>query len=69
MSGQVQVIEKSLAGNDPAESLNKDQINTAMESLVKSGEMDPFEVLRFDSSGQLKPEIRDAVANYYRTES
>ena len=70
MGGQVQVVEKSMGGaSDPASNLDKNQINTAMESLVKSGEMDPFEVLRFDSSGELKPEIRDAVANYYRTQS
>lgn len=67
MSGQVQVVEKSLAGSEPSEALNKSQINVAMESLVKSGDLDPFEVLRFDSSGELKPEIRDAVANYYNT--
>jgi len=69
LGGQVQVVEKSLAGSEPSENLTKSQINLAMESLVKSNDLDPFEVLRFDSSGELKPEIRDAVANYYRTQS
>ena len=67
MGQQVQVIEKSLAGGEPAgESLNKSQIDTAMEALVKSGDMDPFEVLRYDTSGDMKPEVRDAVAGFYR---
>jgi len=70
MGGQVQVVEKSLGGAAPGiESLNKSQISVAMESLVKSGELDPFEVLRFDSSGVMRPEVRDAVANYVRKQS
>lgn len=69
MGGQVNVVEKSLANAVPGESLSKSQINVAMESLVKSGKMDPFDVIRFDSNGELKPEARDAVANFYREQS
>ena len=68
----VNVVEKSLAGSGDIqfESLTKSQVSGAMESLVKSGEIEPFEVLRFDASpASVSPGVKDAVINHIRKNS
>lgn len=59
----IAVINKSLDG-DGLDALNKAQVSDVMTNLVKSGELGPLDVIRFESTGELPPSARQKVVSY-----
>lgn len=54
-------VTKSLGGNGGEQQLTKSQILSTMVDLVKSGNLDGREVVRFETTGQIRPEIANKV--------
>lgn len=52
--GQVQVMHKSQSGG-PFESMDKSQILDQMTGLVEKGMLNPLEVVKFESTGEMHP--------------
>lgn len=59
----VGVVEKSFAGGAPAqgETLTKSQVLSTLEDMAVSGQITATEVVRFESTGQLTPQLEAAV--------
>ena len=59
----VSVISKS----QESSSLTKGQVSEAMFELSKGGEIKSLDLIKFESTGQLDPHVRQKVENYYKT--
>lgn len=62
----VNVVEKSFAksaGIEEGETLSKAQIASRLEKLAREGKIDDLAVIKFDTTGQLDPEIEQLVKN------
>lgn len=67
-NGNVQVIQKSFAGPgglDVGEgSLAKSQIVNVMTDMVKANKLAPIDVIKYESSGELRADVQQAVAAF-----
>lgn len=63
--GGVQVVEKSHNGPGGLDmDLSKSQIVNAMTDMVSKSQLSHLEVLKFEHTGQLAPEVRTKVVSY-----
>lgn len=58
--GQVQVMNKSQGGS-PFERMDKSQILDHMTSLVEKGNLNPLEVVKFESTGEMHPATQEKL--------
>lgn len=61
----VQPIEKSFAG-PKGESIDKAQKLDAMVDLVEKGKLNAIEVCKFETTGQLRPDVDSMIVNYIK---
>lgn len=55
------VVEKSMAGGDEATTLTKGQINDRLFDLLQKSQVTQNDVLKFDASGEMSPEVARKV--------
>jgi len=65
--GDVQVLAKSQDASEPE--LSKSQVSDIMFDLVKSGELNHMEVLKFETSGQIDPKVKRQVISRYNSKN
>jgi hypothetical protein len=58
--GQVQVMNKSQGGS-PFEQMDKSQILDHMTGLVEKGNLNPLEVVKFESTGEMHPATQEKL--------
>lgn len=61
--GGVQPVQKSFDGNTGNE-LTKSQITEAMCDMVKSNKLNRLDVIKFETTGQISPQVRQEVMAY-----
>jgi hypothetical protein len=61
----VQAVEKSFAG-PKGEAIDKAQKLDAMVDLVEKGRLNAIEVCKFETTGQLRPDVDSLVVNYIK---
>ncbi len=59
--GQVQVIQKSQGGNGQFEGMSKAQVLDQMTNLVEKGGLNPLEVVKFESTGEMSPGVEQKL--------
>ncbi len=61
---QPQVLNKGVGG-DGLENMSKSQMLDRMSDLVTKGQMNPLDVIKFESTNELTPQVQDSLAKSF----
>jgi hypothetical protein len=61
VDGGAKPIEKSFAGPAGGEALSKSQVLGAMTDMVEKSQLNPLEVIKYENTGQIRPELLDKI--------
>lgn len=63
IDGGVQSIDKSFAGPAGGEDIQKSQVLSVMTDMVEKGNLNPLEVMKFETTNQIRPDLLQKITS------
>ena len=65
--GQPEVMQKSFAGPAGGQEISKSMMLDTMHSMLESKQINPLDIIKFDSTGDINPALQAKVINHIQT--